>query len=111
MRWASTVSEEPRFELALAEAAETVRGRLGDDRPDLAVLFLSEHHRSSHARLGDLVQHELPGALLLGCSAKSVIGGGREVEGRPGLSLTVASLPGVELRPFHLELDDLERLG
>ena len=111
MRWASTVSEEPRFEVALAEAAETVRGRLGGDRPDLAVVFLSEHHRSSHARLGDLARRELPGALLIGCSAKSVIGGGREVEGRPGLSLTVSSLPGVELRPFHLELDDLERLG
>jgi small ligand-binding sensory domain FIST len=111
MRWASTVSEEPSFEAALAEAAETIRSHLGGHKANLAFLFLSEHHRASYAKAGERVVAQLPGSLLLGCSAKSVIGGGREVEGRPGLSLTAASLPGVELRPFHLELDDLERAG
>src|SRR5262245_8116254 len=111
MRWASTVSEESSFEAALAEAAETIRSHLAGRKADLAVLFLSEHHRASYAKAGERVVDQLPGSLLLGCSAKSVIGGGREVEGRPGLSLTAASLPGVELRPFHLELDDLERAG
>ena len=45
--------------------------------------------------------------MLFGCSAGGVIGGGREVENRAGISLTVAHLPGVEMSPFHVEGDDL----
>ena len=40
---------------------------------------------------------------LIGCSGGGVIGGGREVEDRTGFSLTVASLPGVEVTPFVIQ--------
>ena len=52
------------------------------------------------------LEHAWPGAVVVGCSARSVIGGGREVEDHSSLAL-VATLPGVELAPF--ELDDPER--
>jgi len=50
-----------------------------------------------------LVRATLGGGLLLGCSAGGVIGGGSEVEERPAFSLTAAVLPGVDIRPFHID--------
>jgi small ligand-binding sensory domain FIST len=48
-----------------------------------------------------LVAAALEPRSLVGCSAGGVIGGGHEVEDAPGLSVTVATLPGVEITPFH----------
>jgi small ligand-binding sensory domain FIST len=45
--------------------------------------------------------------VFAGCSAGGVIGGGHEVEHRPGLSLMAASLPDVEMRTFTVQDDDL----
>jgi small ligand-binding sensory domain FIST len=53
----------------------------------------------------------LPHRVLIGCTAGGVIGGGREIEQRPGLSLTAASLPGVAITPLAIEgsyLPDLD---
>ena len=103
MKWASAVSERPDLEEAMAEAAAEVRTELGDSRPDLAAVFVSPHHAQGYARIGAMVWEALKPRVLLGCSGGGVIGGGQEVEFRPGLSLTAASLPAVELLPFHLE--------
>jgi len=84
-----------------------LRGQLADARPDLIVAFASEHYADEFDRIPDLIQAHLPAGLLIGCSAGGVIGGGREIEQRPGFSLTAAVLPGVELVPFHLDGTDL----
>ena len=47
---------------------------------------------------------------LLGCSGGGIIGGGIEVEQAPAVSLTVASLPGVDISPFYLAPDSLPDL-
>ena len=107
MKWASTVSDDPRLEVALRGAAAELRAQLGTASPDLVVAFVSGHHEADFERVPALMAAALGGGLLLGCSAGGVIGGGREVEQRPGLSLTAASLPGVELRPFHLAANAL----
>jgi small ligand-binding sensory domain FIST len=46
--------------------------------------FVSSEHRAHFALLPELVTQSFR-ALLLGCSAESVIGGGHEIEDRPGL--------------------------
>jgi len=107
MRWASTVSDEPRLEVAIRGAAAAVQAQLGSIAPDLVVAFVSGHHEGHFQRLPALMAAALGSGLLLGCSAGGVIGGGHEVEQRPGLSLTAASLPGVELRPFHVYANGL----
>ena len=107
MKWASVVSEEPSLEEAVEEAVSSLSADLGDGTPDLAVLFVSSHHAEGFDRIPGLVMERLGPRVLLGCSAGGVIGGGHEVEERPGLSLTVARLPGVELLPFHLEVAEL----
>src|SRR5437763_4842782 len=103
MRWASALSQKAGLDEAVVEAATSVRGSLGDAPPDLVAAFVSAHHRPAYVRLGELVRRELPGSLVLGCTAFGVIGAGHEVEGEPALSSTAASLPGVDLQPFRVE--------
>lgn len=109
MRWSSAKSEEQD----LAGAAEAVTAEaveaLGGVAPDLAFLFCSETYGPAFDRLAWHLRELLPGALLVGCTARSVIGGGHEIEGRPGLSLTLARLPGVHMAPIRLAGDGFPR--
>lgn len=111
MTWCSTVSEQRGLEEAAREACAALRRDLGSARAHLAIAFVSDHHRTAYRELAPLLAAELGGALLIGCTARSVIGGGREIEGSPALSLTAATLPGVELSPFHLDVDQLPEAG
>jgi small ligand-binding sensory domain FIST len=103
MRWASAASDEARLEPALARAASLVRAQLDGCRPDLVLAFVSPHHAGGFERVPARLGEAFPGALLLGCSGGGVIGGGREIEQRPGVSLTATFLPGVAVTPFHLD--------
>jgi len=102
VKWASTVSTARESKVALAEAISAARQDLGGAPADLLLAFVSPHHEEAYEALGDSLRSAFPGALLLGCSAHSVIGGGQEVEEVPGLALVAAHLPGVHLHPFHL---------
>lgn len=103
MKWVSALSERARLSEAVAEAALRVRAGLGGATPDLVVAFASPDHRDGWAALPKLLAEALGGGLVLGCSAGGVVGAGREVEHRVGLSVTAAVLPGVRLYPFHLD--------
>ena len=103
MRWTSTVSDQPGLEPAVRAAVAALRAQLGDARPDLLIVFASAHHAAQFDRIPALMAAAFESALLVGCSAGGVIGGGHEVEHRPGLSLTAAVLPGVDVVPFHVE--------
>ena len=107
MRWASATSDGLEAEPAVAEIAAAVREGLGASDPHLILLFVSEHHFGDYELIGELVREALPGSLLLGCCARSVIGAGRELEEQPGISLVGARLPDVTLHPFHLESESL----
>ena len=113
MKWASVVSDQQTLERAIEECVSSIRRDMGEIIPDLAVAFVSAHFAAQYEQVPAMVQDKLgrgasdASPLLFGCSAGGVIGGGREVENRPGFSLTVAHLPGVELFPIHLDGDDL----
>jgi len=109
MRWASASSEESDPAEAADAVAAAVRESLGGAEPDLAFLFCSEAHGPSFDRLAWRLRDLLSGALLVGCTARSVIGGGHEIEGRAGLSLTAARLPGVLLAPIRVAGDGFPR--
>ncbi len=83
MRWCSTVSERPALDEAAREACAALRRDLGGERAHLVIAFVSDHHRTAYRELAPLLAAELGGALLIGCTARSVIGGGREIEGSP----------------------------
>lgn len=107
MKWASSISETRNLEGAVEEAAAGIRKELGGATPDLLCLFVSREFADRYEEVGALVSDKLPARLMMGCSAGGVIGAGREVEEQPGLSLVAAALPGVELRAFAVQDEDL----
>ena len=109
MKWASAISEQPSLHSALSECAESIRGQLGEP-PQLTVAFVSPHYQADYQRVGPLVGELLESEHSFGCSGGGIIGAGMEVEQRPALSVTAATLPGVAIEPFHLDGDNLPDL-
>ena len=107
MKWASAVSDQQVLERALEDCVSSIRQQMGEAHPDLAVAFFSGHYSAEFEHIPAILQKKLGPKLLFGCSAGGVIGGGQEVEQRPGVSITAAYLPDVELFPFHLQGDEL----
>jgi small ligand-binding sensory domain FIST len=89
------------------QAAAQVFEELGRQEPDLLIAFVSAEHLAGFAALGALLAREFESAFLFGCCAGGVIGGGRELEDRPALSLTAAVLPDVKLHGTHFETVDV----
>ena len=109
MKWASAITEQSSIDDALAECAESIRGQLGE-APQLAVAFVSPHYQPDYSRVGPMLSELLGAEHTFGCSGGGIIGAGLEVEQRPALSITAATLPGVEIEAFHLEGDNLPDL-
>lgn len=102
MRWASSISTEPLLHHALAECEAALRVGLDGLAPDLVVVFTDVTFDYQVDSLAELVSDFFPGATVLGCTGAGVIGGGKEIEATPALSLTAAHLPGVVLSTFHI---------
>lgn len=102
MRWAAHCHLDDDLEVASQVCAQAVRSELGAE-PDLVLAFVSP-------TIDDTVAHTLvtafPKAVVVGCAAGGVVGGNRELEGRPAVSLTAAHLPGthIEVQAFGAEL-------
>ena len=109
MKWASIIAKPKRLDDAVDQACEDLSAALGGETPDLVFAFASGQYATHFERLPELIQERLPGAILVGCSAGGVVGGGEEIEQLPGLSLTGALLPGVKITPFHVPADLSEK--
>lgn len=109
MQWSSAVSDSPSFTEAVTQASEQILANLDGQHPDLAVVFISSHHAPSYFVAPEVLAEALGAKVLIGCSAAGVIGGGQEVERRPGIAISAAVLPGVDLTAFHLNQDELPR--
>ncbi len=111
MRWGSGVSDETDLETAFNETSAAIDSQLAGARADWVVPFVSEHHMQHFDQLHGLLRERYPDALVFGCSAKCVIGSGRELEDSAGLALSAAHLPGVTLHRFHLDTESLPAVG
>lgn len=114
MKWASALSTRPFLEAAVeevvAQAQETLQASA-----DLGFVFISSAFASEYSRLLPLLRDKLPNVPLVGCSGGGVIGVTQrgkvlEVEGEPAVSLTLAHLPNVQVKPFHIIGDELPDL-
>jgi len=110
MKWSSSIAEGLSIDLALKQCIAEVQSKLGPGSVDLAVIFVSPHYQSSYFEIPMQVINGLGCKTLLGCSAAGIIGGGREVEHRPAVSLLAARLPGVYLKPFYAGIGELPTL-
>jgi small ligand-binding sensory domain FIST len=102
--YAFGLSEHPVPSQAVGEAVGQVLETLSDERPDLLMLFASPHHIGAFEDIANSVRGLLDPTVLLGGTAGAVIGGGREIEDSPALSLFAARLPETLLTPARLEV-------
>jgi small ligand-binding sensory domain FIST len=109
--WASGFSEARDLAVAVRESAASVRAKLGGNTPDLAVVFCSVAFAEQYDLFPGLVQKELGAKVLIGTTGMGVIGTGKEVEERPAVSISAATLPGVTIAPFYLDAAALGNLG
>ena len=102
MRFASAVSAAPGCDRAVEEVVSVLHAELGAARADVVCLFVSPHHQGAWLSIAERLRRDFSGALLFGCTARSVIGAAREIEEGPGIAASAAALPGVRLQPFHV---------
>ncbi|MBO54770.1 MAG: hypothetical protein CL886_03825 [Dehalococcoidia bacterium] len=110
MKWSSAISTHSDIEDAISECVEMVKADIDENEINFACLFVSPHYSVKYDDIPDLVYTKLGDCMLLGCSGGGIIGGGVEVEQSTAVSLTVASLPGVNFNPFYLSPDSLPDL-
>lgn len=105
MQFSSTVSEQDSPEAMIRELVDSTGAQFAG-APQLAVLFVTAPLVPAFERVAAEVRGALRPDLLIGVTAEGVLGGDVEIERRPGAALLVGSLPGVELRPFHIGLEE-----
>ncbi|HEY9828045.1 MAG TPA: FIST N-terminal domain-containing protein [Stenomitos sp.] len=114
MKWTSALSTRPSLEAAVNEVVERAQASLGQPA-DLAFVFISDAFASEYTRLMPLLKAQLGETPIVGCSGNGVIGqrtpeSAEEIEDGPGIALSLAVLPEVRIRPFHLRSEQLPDL-
>lgn len=103
--FASAVSDAADARDAVDQALSQIAGKINAP-VDMALVFVSPHHVDGLTTIHRRLQDTLSPAVCLGVTAGGVIGRGMELEESSGLSLMVASMPGVALHPFSYEQID-----
>jgi small ligand-binding sensory domain FIST len=104
-RFAAALSEHPVASHAVGEVAGEILEAFGGDEPDLLVCFASPHFVGTMDDLTFALRNLLDPGVMLGASAVSIVGGAREVEDGPALSVFAASLPGARVTPVALGIE------
>ncbi|HLK59966.1 MAG TPA: FIST N-terminal domain-containing protein [Chthonomonadaceae bacterium] len=107
MQFAAAVTRAEDVDEAVQHLVLSLRRQLTGEI-DLLAVFLSAHHRDHAGRLSERLRQELFPRVLIGCSCEGVIGGEREIEREPGISVLAGRLPGVTLSPFAFGIEDWE---
>jgi len=103
LRAAAALSEHPLGSHAIGEVAGQLLETVGQNT-DLALLFVTAAHAGALEDIAGAVREVLHPRVLLGCTAESVVGGAREVEARPAVSLWAGDVRAG--RPFALTAGD-----
>lgn len=114
MKWANALSTRSSLEAAVKEVVERAQQQLHEPA-DLGLVFISAAFASEYSRLMPLLQELLGVPAIIGCSGGGIVGmnqrgEARELEGEAALSLTLAHLPGVKVRTFHVTAEELPDL-
>ncbi|MDX1965110.1 MAG: FIST N-terminal domain-containing protein [Pirellulales bacterium] len=98
--FASASSTDPD----LSRAISTVAGRLLEQLAQpahLAMVFATPEYLPFLARVSGEFRRAFPQAVLLGCTAESLVATGKEIESGPALAAWVACLPATRVIPVH----------
>ena len=103
-RYAASMSQHPVPAHAVGEAAGEILEALGGDDPDLLVCFVSPHFVGTFEDVAHALAGIFDPRVLLGMTAVSIVGGAREVEDCPALSLFAARFDDAVLTPVSLSV-------
>jgi small ligand-binding sensory domain FIST len=104
-RIGAALAIHPEARSAAMEAALEARLQLDDRKPSLAVVFASAHFAAQADAVVEAVHEAAAPSALIGCVAEAVVGGGKEVESQPAVSVWLASLE-TEVHTFHCRFID-----
>ncbi len=115
MRWSNSISTRPSLEAAVKEVVEKSLESLGTTA-DLGLVFISSAFTSEYPRLMPLLKEHLPETIIIGCGGGGIVGMNQEgkpqeLEQETAISLSLANLPEVAVKAFHIsagELPDLD---
>ncbi|MFA9477633.1 FIST N-terminal domain-containing protein [Phycisphaerales bacterium AB-hyl4] len=102
MHFASALTSTADTFAAGDEIVETL-GRQMTGEVDLMTVYLTPDHREHLSNLYDRLQQTFKPRVLIGCTAGGVLGGPREVESGPAVSVLAATLPEAHIQPFSYE--------
>ena len=100
--FASSLSVAQDSNAALDEAIAGLLAGLGGRSADLVTVFVSHHHGAAIEELGPRLALATGAPTVAGCTGESIIGGRREIESAPALSVWAAVLPETDVRPFRV---------
>ncbi len=109
-RFAAALSAAEDSGAAISEVCGAALAQLGAP-PNLALMFASVHHASKLDDAADQVCKSIGTETLLGCTGESIIGGSREIEQAPALSLWLAALPATNVISMHLDFQQTHEGG
>ena len=114
MQWVSTLSTRPSLEAAVDDVVQKAQALL-NEAPTVGFVFIAAAFASEYSRLLPLLQERLPDIPLIGCGGNGVVGSKgtaqpQEVEDEPAIALTLATLPDVNVRSFHITAEQLPDL-
>lgn len=95
-------------ETALQQWAEQLRARFPAPRVSLGLVFIAPKLFPHAPQILEILQVHAKIPLLAGCSGKSLIAGGHELEDDTGLALALYTLPGAELKAVRFTQEQLE---
>jgi small ligand-binding sensory domain FIST len=110
MPFAAALSEHPIAVHATGEVVGSVLDELGGP-PDVATLFVTGAHVGAFEDIAAAVQQTLRPRAFIGATAVSVLGGAREVEEQPAVSLWAGPVPGCRAVRLNGFGDDLPADG
>lgn len=111
MKCVSALSTLNESDAAIAEVVDRAAGLMAGEPADLAVVFVSPHHRAALGALSAALQARGLGRHVLGCTGESVLAESQEVEGSPAIAVWSARLPDAEVVPIRLTFEDGEFAG
>jgi small ligand-binding sensory domain FIST len=108
MRITATAAGGSTRKKLLDEMIPKAAEALGGARADLGLVFASVHFEDEMQSLAGDLRRATGVRTLLGCTSEAVIGPQREHEREAAIALWLASLPGVNVRGFHITQSEIE---
>ncbi|HEY2760534.1 MAG TPA: FIST N-terminal domain-containing protein [Pirellulales bacterium] len=105
VRFGAGLSTAADWRAAAEEVCQSALGALKGAQVDLGVLFVSSHHAERLAEIAPWICEAIGSESLIGCTGEAIVGGGREIENAPAISLWLAALPQTNIKLFHLEFE------